>query len=136
MQLNPELAARLSSRTGHPIVLGVRPEHLAPESSEHGRLELEVDLVEPMGAETFLYGHTAGHKCACRITLHETKGWKEKGSTSFRIRKVFIFLTPSQETKFPDKEFQESNYRSPSLLSENRHFSSLPERARQWSKLS
>ncbi|NCW27210.1 MAG: sn-glycerol-3-phosphate ABC transporter ATP-binding protein UgpC [Verrucomicrobia bacterium] len=88
VQLNPELAARLSSRTGHPILLGVRPEHLAPESSEHGRLELEVDLVEPMGAETFLYGHTAGHKCACRITLHETKGLEGKR----------IHLIPDQES--------------------------------------
>jgi len=74
IRLNPELSARLASQTDHPILLGVRPEHLTPDSPQPGALEMKVDLVEPMGAETFLYGHTAGHECTCRITFHETKG--------------------------------------------------------------
>jgi multiple sugar transport system ATP-binding protein len=78
VRLNPELAARLSARTGQTIVLGIRPEHLVPDSPQPGSLEMEVDLVEPMGAETFLYGHTAGHTCCCRITFHETKGLEGK----------------------------------------------------------
>ncbi|MFM6175141.1 MAG: ABC transporter ATP-binding protein [Sphaerospermopsis kisseleviana] len=73
LRLNPELAARLADRTGQPIVLGIRPEHLTPDSPKPSSLEIEVDLVEPMGAETFLYGHTARHKCACRVTAYETK---------------------------------------------------------------
>jgi len=78
VRLNPELAARLASRTGQTIILGLRPEHLVPDSPQPACLEMVVDLVEPMGAETFLYGHTAGHKCTCRITFHETKGLEGK----------------------------------------------------------
>lgn len=78
IRLKPELAARLASHTGQPIILGLRPEHLSPDSPQPACLEMVVDLVEPMGAETFLYGHTAGHKCTCRITFHETKGLEGK----------------------------------------------------------
>jgi ABC-type sugar transport system ATPase subunit len=77
-RLHPELAARLAERSGQPIVLGLRPEHLVPDSPQPACLEMIVDWVEPMGSETFLYGHTAGHKCTCRITFHETKGLEGK----------------------------------------------------------
>lgn len=78
LRLNPELSARLADRSGQPIILGLRPEHLTPDSPKPGSLEIEVTLVEPMGAETFLYGHTSAHKCTCRITSYETKGLEGK----------------------------------------------------------
>ena len=40
--------------TGHPVVLGVRPEHAVIELD--GALELEVELAEPLGAETLIHG--------------------------------------------------------------------------------
>ena len=78
LRLHPEVAARISSRTGQRIVLGIRPEHLAPDSAQPGSLEIQVDLVEPMGAETFLYGHSTAHRCTVRITQHETRGLEGK----------------------------------------------------------
>ena len=74
LRLHPEMAARLSSRAGEKICLGIRPEHLSPESAQPSSLEMEVDLVEPMGAETYLSGHTAAHPCTCRVTSHDTRG--------------------------------------------------------------
>jgi len=78
LRLNAETAARIVSRTGQRIILGIRPEHLVPDSPQPGSLEMEVEPVEPMGAETFLYGHTAGNRCPCRITFHETTGLEGK----------------------------------------------------------
>ena len=74
IRMNPELSARLASQADRPIVLGIRPEHLTPDSPQPGALGMMVELVEPMGAETYLFGQTAGHPCTCRITFHETKG--------------------------------------------------------------
>jgi sn-glycerol 3-phosphate transport system ATP-binding protein len=41
-----------------PVVVGFRPEHLAP--SDDGPLPLTVELVEPLGADTILHGRLAG----------------------------------------------------------------------------
>jgi len=41
-------------------LLGVRPEHLEPCAESEAMLNLEVDLIEPLGADTLVYGRLAG----------------------------------------------------------------------------
>ena len=41
-------------------ILGVRPEHVEPCTAPEAKLTLEVDLVEPLGADTLVYGHLSG----------------------------------------------------------------------------
>jgi sn-glycerol 3-phosphate transport system ATP-binding protein len=48
------LAAATSAAPGTPIALGLRPEHLLPASD--GALEFEIDMAEPLGADTLLHG--------------------------------------------------------------------------------
>jgi sn-glycerol 3-phosphate transport system ATP-binding protein len=48
------LAGATSAATGTPVALGVRPEHLQPVAD--GPLEFEVELAEPLGADTLLHG--------------------------------------------------------------------------------
>jgi sn-glycerol 3-phosphate transport system ATP-binding protein len=38
-------------------LLGVRPEHLEPCSASEAMLTIEVDLIEPLGADTLVHGH-------------------------------------------------------------------------------
>ena len=38
-------------------LLGVRPEHLEPCAPADAMLTIEVDLIEPLGADTLVYGH-------------------------------------------------------------------------------
>jgi multiple sugar transport system ATP-binding protein len=54
------LAARLSARSG-PFVVGIRPEHLLEEPAP-GRtaIPFSVELVEPLGSETYLTGTSPG----------------------------------------------------------------------------
>jgi sn-glycerol 3-phosphate transport system ATP-binding protein len=40
--------------------LGVRPEHLEPCAPADASLTLEVDLIEPLGSDTLVYGHLSG----------------------------------------------------------------------------
>src|SRR5262245_28039199 len=48
------LARPTSAKPGAPVALGVRPEHLQPASD--GPLAFEIELAEPLGADTLLHG--------------------------------------------------------------------------------
>jgi sn-glycerol 3-phosphate transport system ATP-binding protein len=54
MNLVPE------SRDGRKVLFGVRPEHLEPCAEAEAKLVAEIDLIEPLGADTLVYGHLAG----------------------------------------------------------------------------
>ncbi|HEV8109062.1 MAG TPA: sn-glycerol-3-phosphate ABC transporter ATP-binding protein UgpC [Burkholderiales bacterium] len=61
MNLIPE------ERDGRRRFFGVRPEHLEPCSESEAKLVLEVDLVEPLGADTLVYGHISSKPEGARI---------------------------------------------------------------------
>ncbi len=42
-------------------LLGIRPEHLEPCAPAEASITVEVDLVEPLGADTLVHGHLGGH---------------------------------------------------------------------------
>jgi ABC-type sugar transport system ATPase subunit len=42
---------------GRKLLFGIRPEHLEPCAESEAKLTLEIDLVEPLGADTLVYGH-------------------------------------------------------------------------------
>ncbi|MEW6688361.1 MAG: sn-glycerol-3-phosphate import ATP-binding protein UgpC [Pseudomonadota bacterium] len=55
-------------------LLGIRPEHLEPCGESQAMLSVEVDLIEPLGADTLVYGHIgslggngAGARVAARL---------------------------------------------------------------------
>ncbi|MGH8765881.1 MAG: TOBE domain-containing protein, partial [Burkholderiales bacterium] len=50
-------------------ILGVRPEHLQPCGAAEAVLTIDVDLVEPLGADTLVYGHIGGNAAESRIVL-------------------------------------------------------------------
>jgi sn-glycerol 3-phosphate transport system ATP-binding protein len=41
-------------------LLGIRPEHLEPCTPADASITLEVDLIEPLGSDTLVYGHLGG----------------------------------------------------------------------------
>ena len=64
MNLIPE------TRGGARRLFGIRPEHLEPCAESEARLVLEIDLVEPLGADTLVYGHLSpdsGVRVAARL---------------------------------------------------------------------
>jgi sn-glycerol 3-phosphate transport system ATP-binding protein len=58
-------------RDGRKLLFGIRPEHLEPCAESDAKLVLEVDLIEPLGADTLVYGHlasTPGARVAARLS--------------------------------------------------------------------
>jgi sn-glycerol 3-phosphate transport system ATP-binding protein len=54
------LTAPLPDQAGREVTLGLRPEHLPPAPDGRGSIELEVDLVEALGADTVVHGRLVG----------------------------------------------------------------------------
>jgi sn-glycerol 3-phosphate transport system ATP-binding protein len=59
---------------GREVLLGVRPEHLEPCAEGEAMLKVDVDLIEPLGSDTLVYGHLGANGAGARIAvrLHES----------------------------------------------------------------
>ncbi|MBK5105303.1 MAG: sn-glycerol-3-phosphate import ATP-binding protein UgpC [Burkholderiales bacterium] len=54
-------------------LLGIRPEHLEPCAASDALLTIDVDLIEPLGADTIVYGHIGDGesvRVAARLPAH------------------------------------------------------------------
>jgi sn-glycerol 3-phosphate transport system ATP-binding protein len=47
-------------RDGRKVLFGIRPEHLEPCAASEANLVPQIDLIEPLGADTLVYGHLEG----------------------------------------------------------------------------
>ena len=55
-------------RDGRGVLFGIRPEHLEPCVESEAKLLPEIDLIEPLGADTLVYGHLdGGTRIAARL---------------------------------------------------------------------
>jgi len=54
-------------RDGRKVLFGIRPEHLEPCGQAEALLVVEVDLIEPLGSDTLVYGHMNGTRIAARL---------------------------------------------------------------------
>ena len=63
-----------SKREGRDALLGVRPEHLAPCGQGEAMMTVDVDLIEPLGSDTLVYGHLGANGAGARVAvrLHQS----------------------------------------------------------------
>jgi sn-glycerol 3-phosphate transport system ATP-binding protein len=55
-------------RDGRRVLFGIRPEHLEPCAEPEAKLLADIDLIEPLGADTLVYGHLSnGTRIAARL---------------------------------------------------------------------
>ncbi|MBN2092768.1 sn-glycerol-3-phosphate ABC transporter ATP-binding protein UgpC [candidate division KSB1 bacterium] len=78
------------------IILGIRPEDIyessfAPGISEKSAANLLVEVVEPMGNETFLYLATGKHSLVARVNSREEPGIGKPLEITFDMSKVHFF---------------------------------------------
>ncbi|GGH36994.1 carbohydrate ABC transporter ATP-binding protein, CUT1 family [Cribrihabitans marinus] len=63
-------AEPLPAEPGHKIALGIRPEHLTEVPAGALSMELEVDFIEQLGADTVVHGKLAGANSPLAVRLH------------------------------------------------------------------
>ena len=78
INLNDEQSRRLSAYENKKIVFGIRPENLEDKDSIAGHISGEefsakLEVLEPMGSETYLYLHTGHHNLIARSKLMQDK---------------------------------------------------------------
>src|SRR3954468_8483950 len=57
-------------RQGRDVLFGIRPEHLEPCAESEAMLVVDIDLIEPLGADTLVYGRLAGSEARVAARLH------------------------------------------------------------------
>jgi multiple sugar transport system ATP-binding protein len=89
-----EAAARLKQYAGKKIVFGIRPEkmHVSQMAAANGSsIEAIVEVVEPIGAETFLYLARGNQSLAARMSGSENPKVKQKLALSFEMTEARYF---------------------------------------------
>jgi len=63
-----------SKLNGRDVLLGVRPEHLEPCAQTEANMTVDIDLIEPLGSDTLVYGHlgTNGTGARVAVRLHQS----------------------------------------------------------------
>jgi len=61
-------------RNGRDVLLGVRPEHLEPCAPGDAGMTVDIDLIEPLGSDTLVYGHIGAERTGARVAvrLHQS----------------------------------------------------------------
>jgi multiple sugar transport system ATP-binding protein len=92
--LETEAAARLKQYAGKKIVFGIRPEkmHVSQLAAANGSsIEAMVEVVEPIGAERFLYLARGNQSLAARMSGGENPEVKQKLALSFEMTEARFF---------------------------------------------
>jgi multiple sugar transport system ATP-binding protein len=100
--LSTDTSRKLSSCQGKEVILGFRPEQLHPNAtSSNPTLQGILEVVEPMGAETYLYLKTGAHSCICRTTETDL-GLKEGSKINLGVDlSRAVFFDPKTEETIP-----------------------------------
>jgi sn-glycerol 3-phosphate transport system ATP-binding protein len=65
---SPPMNLIAEARGGRNVLFGIRPEHLEPCSEAEAKLVADIDLIEPLGADTLVHGHLPqGTRIAVRL---------------------------------------------------------------------
>jgi len=96
VQLGDEMSPELTAYKGRKIVLGVRPEniaesHSAGEAPAERTVEAVVEVVEPMGPETYLRVTAGSHSFVVRVRPGDRMNINQKVSLAFDMRQAHFF---------------------------------------------
>ncbi len=103
LRLDPAHEPALASRVDQPVVLGIRPEHIADAlfvanpNPEH-QVKARVEVVEPMGAEVFLYLAAGDHRFVARVNT-------KKGA---QVNQDVSMVLDMKEARFFDQATREA----------------------------
>ena len=92
----------LDAYVGRPVVFGSRPEDVSVRPSTDGGSDFvvcaRVEVVEPMGPETYLYLNTGAHSLIARVPPHERPAIGHQFGIAFDMRKCHFFDAATEMT--------------------------------------
>ncbi len=102
LALDERMSSRAAAYQGQPIVLGIRPEDvldaLAAANPPPGTsAEVDIEVVEPMGAETYLYLTSSAHSFVARIRGGTRYEPAQKLKVVFNLPNAHLFDPQSEQ---------------------------------------
>ncbi|MEI6083115.1 MAG: sn-glycerol-3-phosphate ABC transporter ATP-binding protein UgpC [Verrucomicrobiota bacterium] len=96
IRVNDDMAAKLTGHAGKAVVFGCRPEDIndktiASFAKADQTLTATVEVVEPMGAEVYIYLNTGTHSFVARVNGHQRATVDQKLDLAFDMKKCHFF---------------------------------------------
>ncbi len=101
VRMTPDQARAMAEWSGRETVLGVRPEDIleaAPGANGHDPVNGGIEVVEPMGAETYLYVSCGTHNFIAKVAGHARHRDGEAVTLHFDMSKAHFFDVTSEKT--------------------------------------
>jgi multiple sugar transport system ATP-binding protein len=102
IHVNDDMAKKLTGHVGKAVVFGSRPEdindkHNASFANPEQTVPAKVEVVEPMGAEIFVYLTTGSHSFVARVNAHQEAEVGQKLDMAFDMRKCHFFDAATEQ---------------------------------------
>jgi multiple sugar transport system ATP-binding protein len=102
IRIDDETARKLAGYAGKSVVFGTRPEDIGDKrsasfSKSDQTASTTVEVVEPMGAEIYLYLNTGSHSFVARVNPHEKAEVGQKLEMAFDMRKCHFFDSQTEQ---------------------------------------
>ncbi len=94
--LGEALSKKAAGHVGRPLVFGIRPENVTDALTAGGgdpdrTAEVQIEVVEPMGAETYLYLDTGANPFIARVRAGDRFDPNRRLKVSFEVEKAHLF---------------------------------------------
>jgi multiple sugar transport system ATP-binding protein len=87
----PALAAVAKASPGRKLVIGVRPEHLLDEPSGAVRLDVQVEILEPLGDQLVVHGKLQDADLVFKVEPHHVLTVGQRLTLSVQVDKLHLF---------------------------------------------
>ncbi|MCG3149049.1 MAG: Trehalose import ATP-binding protein SugC [Verrucomicrobiae bacterium] len=96
IRVNDDMAGKLTGHVGKAVVFGIRPEDinekaLASFAKPDQTMNATVEVVEPMGAEVYIYLTSGTHNFTARVNGHQRATVGQKLEMAFDMKKCHFF---------------------------------------------
>jgi multiple sugar transport system ATP-binding protein len=100
--LSDALSRTAAPFTERPVVFGIRPEDVTDvltggEGNPECTAEVQIEVVEPMGAETFLYLHTGANSFVARVRATGRFDLNRRLRVAFDVEKAHLFNASTEQ---------------------------------------
>jgi multiple sugar transport system ATP-binding protein len=102
ISLDEALSKKAAARVGRPLVFGIRPEDvedllLATEADPSRTAEVDLEVVEPMGPETYLYLNTGANSFIARVRASDRFDVNRRLKVAFKVGRAHLFDTSTEQ---------------------------------------
>ena len=102
LRLDATLSRKAAAHVGRPLILGLRPEDveevLTATAADPGHVaEVNIEVVEPMGAETYLYLDTGANAFVARMRASDRFAANQRLKVAFAVEKAHLFDAATEQ---------------------------------------